>query len=114
MAGRKLISSDEAVPAKGQHQKPCSDCPWSRDSLRGWLGGTSIEGWLKAAHGETRIECHTLIGAQCAGAAIYRRNVCKLPVDKTALRLPSDCEHVFSRPMEFMEHHDVFDAEDDE
>ncbi len=37
--GKKFISSEDAVQAKCQHTTPCSDCPWRRDSLNGWLGG---------------------------------------------------------------------------
>jgi len=47
MAKRKqLISSDEAKESKCQHKSPCSDCPWSRKSLKGWLGSLDINEWL--------------------------------------------------------------------
>jgi hypothetical protein len=103
----QLITSEEARPAVTQHKAPCSDCPWARKSLAGWLGDTSREEWLGDAHGEARIECHTLVGAQCAGAAIYRANVFKLPRDPSLLRLPADRERVFSNKTEFWEHHDM-------
>ncbi len=102
---RLMVSSAEAQPAKGQHTKPCSDCPWRRDSLEGWLGGLTTGEWLNEAHGEGSISCHTLQGAQCAGSAIYRANVCKLPRLAAALRLPPDREHVFANRFEFIEHH---------
>lgn len=105
MTRRQLISSDEAAEAKGQHEKPCSDCPWARAALHGWLGGLSVDEWLAAAHGEANIECHALQGAQCAGAAIYRANMCKLPRDPDILRLPANRASVFATPMEFREHH---------
>lgn len=104
MTGRKLISADEAVDAKGQHTQPCSDCPWSRESLKGWLGGIDARTWLEHAHTNTLIDCHTLRGAQCAGSAIYRRNVCKR-VDPPLLELPADKVQVFASPMEFLAHH---------
>lgn len=104
---RKLISSDEGVDAKVQHETPCSDCPMRRDSLNGWLGDTGTpEEWRAALHSESRMDCHVLRGAQCAGAAIYRRNVCKSPRDKSILVLPSDHDTVFSSPQEFVEHHE--------
>jgi hypothetical protein len=103
---RKLISSSEAVPAKCQHTSPCSDCPWSREALPGWLGGPSADEWLKRAHGEEVIDCHTLRGAQCAGAAIYRANVCKRTRHPQALRLPADREAVFATPQEFKQYHE--------
>jgi len=103
----KLITTEKAVPTKGQHKSPCSDCPWRKDSLSGWLGDTSKEDWVADAHGEARIECHVLIGAQCAGAAIYRTNVCKTPRNPELLRLPSNRNKVFGTPNEFLEHHDM-------
>ncbi len=103
---KKLISSDEGAEAKVQHETPCSDCPMRRDSLNGWLGGTgSPEDWAAALHSDSRMDCHVLRGAQCAGAAVYRANVCKSPRDRTVLRLGSDRESVFSSPKEFIEHH---------
>lgn len=102
----KLVTIDEAVPCDKQHTKCCGDCPWARDSLKGWLGGESIENWLAEAHGEGQIPCHTLKGPQCAGAAIYRANVAKLCRDKANLKLPPDRDRVFATPTEFREHHE--------
>jgi hypothetical protein len=62
--------------------------------------------WLRAAHGEERVECHTLTGAQCAGAAIYRANVCKVPRDESLLKLKTDRAVVFAGPHQFKEHHE--------
>lgn len=106
LMGRKLVSSDEATLTKKQHRRPCSDCPWSRLALPGWLGGSTVEQWIAEAHGETRINCHTLKGPQCAGSAIYRANVCKLPRDPEILRIKADRETVFATPKEFKEHHE--------
>jgi hypothetical protein len=102
---RRLISSKEAMPAKGQHVKPCTDCPFARTALHGWLGSISVTDWLRLAHGDGPIECHVLEGAECAGAAIYRRNVAKMP-GPGVLRLEADRNLVFATPMEFTAHHD--------
>jgi hypothetical protein len=102
----KLITSNEAKPSKRQHTKPCSDCPFARSSLKRWLGGASADEWIAALHGENKIICHTVGNQQCAGAAIYRSNVCKLLRDKECLRLPADREKVFSSPNQFKEHHE--------
>lgn len=110
MAGRQLISSDEAVQGKVQHSKACSDCPWARTALNGWLGGASIDEWLKRAHTDTYVPCHVIDNQQCAGLAIYRRNACK-HVDPPLLRLERDTETVFAGPMEFREHHSKFPGE---
>lgn len=102
-----ITSIEEAKPTTRQHKKPCHDCPWRRVARKGWLGGPSVDDWLHDAHGEARIDCHTKLGPQCAGAAIYRANVLKDPRDKTLLRLPEDKETVFAKPQEFDKHHRV-------
>lgn len=102
---RRFVTGDTAKPAKKQHVKPCADCPWHRNAIKGWLAGISPDNWLASAHGETRIECHCVSNQQCAGAAIYRANMCKELRDKTALRLPSDRTLVFANPNEFRKHH---------
>lgn len=102
---KKLVSSDEAVRTRKQHTAPCSDCPWRRDALPGWLGGFTAQSWVATAHGDMVVKCHTTIGPQCVGAAIYRANVCKVSRDDRALRLPADRDRVFSTPTEFLDHH---------
>ena len=105
MKRRVCISAAEAVPAKAQHKKPCSDCPWARASLNGWLGDLTPGEWVQAAHGESEVECHALTGVQCAGIAIYRANNGKVPRDPKQLRLPRDTKLVFETRSEFIEHH---------
>jgi hypothetical protein len=101
---RRLYAGNPA-PTKKQHKKPCADCPWARASLSGWLNGESPDEWLARAHGEVKIPCH-LVTAQCAGAAIYRANVCKRPRSPDILQLPKDKVAVFDGPAEFKAHHD--------
>jgi len=102
---RKLIASDEARPSKKQPLLPCSDCPFARDSLCGWLGNMSAEEWILAVHGEAYVDCHVISNQQCAGVAIYRANVCKLPRRRDTLRLPPNKLRVFASPNEFLAHH---------
>lgn len=101
----QLISSDDAVDTDEQITKPCSDCPFARTSLNGWLGESTPQEYLQLAHSDCRIDCHTLKGPQCAGAAIYRTNVAKSPRDPEVLRLPADRERVFATPVQFLKHH---------
>lgn len=108
MTRRTLISIDQATPTNAQHKRPCSDCPWRRDSIPGWLGGATVSQWIERAHGEVRIDCHVFKGPQCAGAAIYRANVCKTPRDGSLLQLPADKERVFGFFTEFSAHHDDY------
>lgn len=99
-------------------KSPCSECPWRRNALGGFLGPNSPEEWIEVAHSEQPIACHKSIKVvqddglgdwndpairQCAGAAIFRSNVFKLP--HIAATLPADREKVFARNAEFIEHH---------
>lgn len=102
---RVCITSDQATPHRGPLRAPCSDCPWRRDSLAGWLGPNTPAEWVALAHGEARIDCHALRGPQCAGAAIYRANVSKR-TRGAQLRLPSNVVAVFAAPSEFLQHHE--------
>jgi hypothetical protein len=104
MAKRKMMTVDEAKPCKRQHKTPCGDCPFHREAIPGWLGGSTPETYVAIAHSDAEITCHTKIGPQCAGAAIYRNNVLK-EIRYGNLDLPADKEIVFSTPMEFLEHH---------
>lgn len=106
MKRRQLITSDQAVQTRGQTKRPCSDCPFARTALPGWLGGDSIQQWLQYAHGEFKVDCHTRKDNQCAGLSIYRANVGKRCRDQSILVLPDDDEAVFASPQEFAEHHE--------
>lgn len=112
----QLKTHDQAVVTATQHKKPCVDCPFGRIALRGWLPETP-ESWLLKAHGDGRFECHTTkdqrdTPRQCAGAAIFRANVCKVSRDHSLLVLPSNKKLVFASNQEFFDHHrrDVFPA----
>ena len=107
---RKLLTYLDAKERKTQHKTPCCDCPFSRESLPGWLGELSAAEWMQIAHGEGASECHTLKSPSdepwmCAGLAIYRANVAKRLRSPTAFRLPANRVLVFASPMEFYEHH---------
>lgn len=101
----KLKTYHDAKPRKHQHKKPCSDCPFARTALRGWLGNSSPEEWIADVHGEALIDCHTVSNQQCAGAAIYRSNLCKDPRRQDVLRLPPNKKLVFASAVEFLAHH---------
>jgi hypothetical protein len=102
---RKFTCDTDRRKTSRQHTKPCAGCPWLRTSLEGYLGNNSPERWIQIAHGEHYIDCHNTTNQQCAGAAIYRANVCKSVKDERALTLPPDEESVFATPMEFLAHH---------
>lgn len=67
-------------------------------------------------HSDVPIACHKTITAdgeettyshQCAGAAIYRANVHKLPRDPAVVTMPADRTTVFATDREFLDHHDL-------
>jgi hypothetical protein len=119
MAKRRLVvTDDEATVTTKQHKKPCSDCPWTRVAVAGWLGSMTAEEWASLAHSDAPILCHTLVAPpdsglsiQCAGAAIYRANVCKSlrgafwMLKTPPLELKADRDKVFARPAEFLSYH---------
>jgi hypothetical protein len=112
----------EHKPAKAcahhQHDRPCHECPWRRNSAPGWLGASQPGEFLAQADSGIRMPCHTAgidyespnweeqakTSAQCAGHAIFLANRCKQPAPG-ALKLPADREAVFTRPHEFVAHH---------
>lgn len=102
---QKLLSIEQAKPSSVQHTSPCSDCPFRRDALPGWLGGRTPAQYALLACSDEIILCHTKVGPQCAGAAIYRANICKEARSKRVLRLPKDTVKVFAWVTEFMQHH---------
>jgi len=102
---KKLISADDAITTPRQHTKPCSDCPWRRDSLPGWLGDRAPERWMQSVLGDAPIYCHVLLPHQCMGAATFRANICKIPRDRTAIAALPDRSKVFGMPAEFLKHH---------
>ena len=100
--------------------KVCNDCPWWRTSTPGWLGPMTAEEWIELARSDDPIACHQTIKVeegqeagdwnhpmmrQCAGAAIFRANICKSPRSPEVARLPSDREAIFATPAEFLAHH---------
>lgn len=97
-------------------KKPCNECPWRRCHPQGWTGPYTAAQWLQVVQSDHAIACHQTIGnndqdkselRQCAGAAVFRSNILKLPQDHTVATLPADRVKVFSTPDEFLEHHSV-------
>lgn len=93
---------------------PCNECPWRRNAAPGWLGPYSADEWLEIAHSEAPIACHKTVGRQgwqeksrqCQGAAIFRANVAKQPMNPTMAQGPRDTQQVFRSNAEFKDHHE--------
>lgn len=117
MRQHKLLRSCDAKPFRVQHKAPCSDCPWARKSLKGWLGPNSIVEWLGVARDYWfKVVCHTrkqINGEhwECAGAAIFRANTCvrhfgdHSAEGRRLLQLPANKITVFASSAEFEDHH---------
>lgn len=105
-----IVTSVEGIPTSKnkQHHVPCSDCPWRRKALPGWLASMTVEEWIRVAHSELVVECHEVKGCQCAGLATFRTNVMKRPRSPDVLTLPVNTKTVFGSDAEFTEHHTKF------
>lgn len=49
-------------------KKPCRDCPFRKDTLKGWLGGERMKEILEA----DLFACHKKTDKQCAGHMLIR------------------------------------------
>lgn len=97
--------------------RPCNECPWRTNALRGWLGPHDAEEWAALIHSDEAIACHKTIPEdsedpwedpairQCAGAAIMRANLCKLPRDPEVAVGEVDRDAVFGHTMVFIDYH---------
>lgn len=61
---------------------PCPECPFRKDSLRGYLGGFTPEETYKAALSEDGFDCHLTRGdgqerKHCAGRLLFATKMCK-------------------------------------
>lgn len=98
------------------HKKPCSECPWRRKHVPGWLGGYPAETFTNQVQfNGPPVPCHKTLEdgskgeAMCAGALIMMKNSCKSaqhPDYGDALEhIERDTISVFSFPHEFLQHH---------
>jgi hypothetical protein len=99
-------------------RSPCRNCPFSRTTEPGYLGGSPPETYIGQICGPFVLPCHAghnyhdpvarrdPNNLQCAGAAIFRANV---GVDggmpAKLLHLPIDNNKVFGTFAEFLAHH---------
>lgn len=109
------------VPAyKPPPERPCSDCPFRRASMPGWLGEHTLKGFVGRVLSDQPMECHQTVDysdpdwieqlrrgevSYCAGALTFFANTCKLSRDPERPRKDPDHESVFSSITEFIAHH---------
>jgi hypothetical protein len=99
-------------------RNPCSECPFHRKSLAGYLGNATAEQFLAtSASGAIPMPCHSEVDYeqddweeqqtqvhQCTGHAIYLSNICKRPETEDVQKLPVDRDFYFSNHYEFLAH----------
>ena len=61
--------------------KPCGQCPFRKNSIKGYLGGFTIEETLKTAQSESSFVCHKVRESnkeeECAGRLLFASKTCK-------------------------------------
>jgi len=98
--------------------KPCTECPFRRKSLPGYLGSDTPENFMATTLADAPMPCHCTVDYEdenwrekaakaplCAGARIFFANICKLSRDRARPKLERDRENVFANPAEFIAHH---------
>lgn len=64
--------------------KPCAQCPFRTNSIRGWFGPSNAQAYFDAAMSEQLVHCHMAVATpgherHCTGIALFRAKVCKEP-----------------------------------
>lgn len=62
-------------------KRPCGQCPFRKDSTKGYLGGFTLEETLEVAKSESPFECHktreTPNTKECVGRLLFATKTCK-------------------------------------
>ena len=109
------------------HKTPCETCPFRKDSMGGFLGGTELAEWVAAWQADCPFPCHNTVSdddiaairdgdlsplddaAYCVGALICMRNSAKAPrnteVRKVTREIEPDRDTVFDHFRHFYSHH---------
>lgn len=66
-----------------KHKKPCSQCPFLKDSKKGYFGPFTPEMYLRQAHSEGGVFCHTAnhgekFSVVCVGSLQHANASCKI------------------------------------
>jgi len=85
-------------------KRPCRDCPFRKDTLRGWLGKERMEEILS----EDSFVCHKRTDMQCAGHMLIKGADSAFVRLAGRLKIPLDLcgrEVVFAKASECIDHH---------
>jgi hypothetical protein len=107
-----------------KHKKPCKECPWRKNSAKGWLGNSTPEQFVQQLHQGAKLPCHLGVDYEdpawqdkledapyCAGALAAMDKICKLPHDREHVAAMNevcaevDPDEILSAFGEFQEHH---------
>ena len=84
--------------------KPCKDCPFRKDSMKGWLGKNRMSGILK----QGSFVCHKKTDLQCAGHMLIKGQDNDFVRMADRMNIPlaiSGRELVFDTLTDCIEHH---------
>jgi hypothetical protein len=97
--------------------KPCNQCPFKKDSLKGYLGDSTPLEFLNQSEAELIMPCHLHVdyekenwkeyietAPQCKGRSDFFRNRCKSPKNSKIVKGDRNSE-VFDWPQDFYNHH---------
>lgn len=98
---------------------PCIECPFTRGSIRGWLGGFGVEETKLAALSEDSFECHLTRESdnkkECAGRLLFAKNSFKVFRDKELenlkIEVVNNNKDILSNILnsrDFEDHHEPF------
>lgn len=99
------MSSEESGVSNLPHiKKPCRDCPYRKDALKGWLGADRVRELLAAES----FVCHKKLDRQCAGHMLIKGEANAFVRMANRLQIPlelSGRELVFESQDQCIEHH---------
>lgn len=99
------------------NQAPCKECPYRKDSAKGWLGDNSLDTYAEPITSDIEIPCHKTMSDDkqmryCAGLASVRVNSCKsarfstiIALSETNVKESPHRSECFNWKHEFEEHH---------
>lgn len=101
---------------KNNLKKPCNECPFRKNSIKGWLGGETAQSTFDMVSHEVDFACHKTRHkeveemSRCRGFLLFTKKACKLPKYNEELKAiienlkKPDTSNILSIP-EFFQHH---------
>lgn len=98
-------------------KEPCSDCPWRKNALPGWLGNHDVDYFHDVFEQDFPYPCHQTMGKPnehiCTGLVFTRVNSCKIskypgPLKETENALRDVQNNCFDNIHQFKDYHSKF------